>query len=207
MSDDNFNPDYLIHSDDEPLRLERQARLYGTEDDLRFLAVSSASAVLDAGCGSGSATRAIARNAPIGRVVGIDREPKYIDFARRTADSEGLTNVQFEIGDVLRMPFPDGSFDIVWSKHLLQWVAKRSEAIAELVRVTRRGGRVVCCNFDRFCLAHYPTDERLQAELESWFAEIQNEDGIGRCSGEVPCLSQPRFSVVTKQHAISLHES
>ena len=36
MPDSQFNPEYVIHSDEEPLRLERQARMYGTLDDLRF---------------------------------------------------------------------------------------------------------------------------------------------------------------------------
>ena len=85
MSESEFNPRYVIHSDEEPLRLERQARMYGTADDLRFLAPGPSDRVLDAGCGSGSMTRAIARAQPNGTAVGLDREPTYIDFARRRA--------------------------------------------------------------------------------------------------------------------------
>ena len=166
LPESEFNPQYVIHSDEEPLRLERQAQLYGTADDLRFLAPGPSDRVLDAGCGSGSMTRAIARAQPNGEALGLDRELKYIDFARRKAKSEQIENAIFEVGDVLSIPFPDGTFDLLWSKHLLQWFAQRRQALAEFKRVTRPGGRIVCCNFDRFCLAHYPTDHQIQTDLE-----------------------------------------
>lgn len=178
MSNADFNPEYVIHSDEEPLRLERQARVYGSVDDLKYLAAQSSDRVLDAGCGSGSITRAIARVVKDGAAVGLDRDSSYIDFAKRTASAEGLGNASFEIGDVLRMPFEDGSFDIVWSKHLLQWVAGRQQALAEFVRVAKPGGRVVCCNFDRFCLAHYPVDKQLQADFEKWFSAANQAFGF-----------------------------
>jgi ubiquinone/menaquinone biosynthesis C-methylase UbiE len=178
VSESEFNPQYVIHSDEEPLRLERQARMYGTADDLRFLAPGPSDHVLDAGCGSGSMTRAIARALPKGKVFGLDREARYIDFARRKAEAEQIANARFEVGDVLSLPFPDGTFDLLWSKHLLQWVGQRRQALAEFKRVTRSGGRIVCCNFDRFCLAHYPTDNQLQTDLEMWFAAAEREFGF-----------------------------
>lgn len=178
MSDADFNPEYIIHSDEEPLRLERQARIYGTTDDLRFLRPVSTGRILDAGCGSGSMARAIARAVPQVRVTGFDREAKYIDFARRQAAVEAIGNAEFVVGDVLDLPFEDGSFDQVWSKHLLQWVGGRQQALKEFRRVTRAGGRVVCCNFDSFCLVHFPTDERLQAEMERWFAAARDTFGF-----------------------------
>ena len=178
MSDPQFNPEYVIHSDEEPLRLERQARIYGTFDDLRFLAVQKSDHVLDAGCGSGNITRTIAGELKEGSVTGIDREPKYIDFARRTALANGLSNAKFEVGDATELPFSDQTFDIVWSKHLLQWVPGRAKALAEFVRVAKPGGRVICCNFDRFCLAHYPVDAVLQSELERWFSSANKALGF-----------------------------
>lgn len=178
MSESKFNPQYVIHSDEEPLRLERQARMYGTANDLRFLAPGPSDRVLDAGCGSGSMTRAVARTQSNGEAFGLDREPRYIDFARRKAKSEQIENAKFGVGDVLSIPFSDGVFDLVWSKHLLQWVGQRGSALAEFKRVTRPGGRNVCCNFDRFCLVHYPTDNQLQSELETWFAAAEREFGF-----------------------------
>lgn len=120
-----MSPDYVIHTDEEPLRLERQARLYDMSAELRRLALDGCRRVLDAGCGSGAMARAIARAAPQAEVIGIDREARYIDFARRRAAEEGLHNLRFEVGDVTALPLPAGHVDRVWSKHLLQWVVRR----------------------------------------------------------------------------------
>ena len=101
MPETRNNPEYILDSEEEPLRLERQARLYGSADDLRHMAPCPADRVLDAGCGSGSITRAIARAVPEGRATGVDREPKYVEFARRRAAAEAIANIQFEVADLL----------------------------------------------------------------------------------------------------------
>ena len=178
MSTSQFNPEYVIHSDEEPLRLDRQARIYGSTDDLRFLSARPKDHVLDAGCGSGIITRTIAEVVNVGTVTGLDRQANYIDYARRAASTSGLMNAKFEVGNVTGMPFADKTFDIVWSKHLLQWVPEREKALAEFVRVAKPGGRVVCCNFDRFCLAHYPVNQLLQTELERWFVAASKSFGF-----------------------------
>lgn len=178
VSESTYNPEYLLDSDEEPLRLERQARIYGFEDDLRHLALRATDRVLDAGCGSGSITRAIASQVPQGRATGVDREAKHIDFARRTAAAQGIGNIRFEVGDVLALAFEDASFEVAWSKHLLQWVKDRGQALSELKRVVRPGGRVVACNFDYFCVCHYPEDAELQADAEVFFDAMRRELGF-----------------------------
>lgn len=191
MTSSQFNPDYLLDSDQETLRLERQARIYGVEDDLKFMALSPDDEVLDAGCGSGSITRAIARVIERGIVTGLDRQPEYVEFARGKAASEGITNIRFEVGDATKIQFPDKSFDIVWSKHLLQWVPEREQAIREFVRVTRLGGRVIACNFDLFCVCHYPQDSAFQADAERWFDAAYKELGFDNMLGrKLPHLFQ-----------------
>ncbi len=92
MTDKDLEPGYLLDSDEEPLRLERQSRIYGYDDDLRHLALSPTEQVLDVGCGSGAITRAIAKAVPMGQAMGVDREPKYVDFARRKAELESIEN-------------------------------------------------------------------------------------------------------------------
>jgi ubiquinone/menaquinone biosynthesis C-methylase UbiE len=183
MTDKDLNPGYLLDSDEEPLRLERQSRIYGYDDDLRHLALAPTEQVLDAGCGSGAITRAIAKAVPNGQAMGVDREPKYVNFARHKAGLEGIENIRFEIGDVLDLPFEDDIFDIVWSKHLLQWVRDRERAIAEFKRVVRPGGRVVCCNFDGFCASHFPVDVELQDALDLWFEAAAKDLGFDNYIG------------------------
>ncbi len=183
MVDKNFNEDYVIDGDEEPLRLERQALLYGFEDDLKYLSLSSNERVLDAGCGTGVITRAIARGNTNGNVIGVDREPKYIDFARRKAGSEGVENIEFRVGDVLKLPFENDYFDVVWSKHVLQWIGERKQALSELKRVLKSSGRLVCCNFDGFCANHYPVDIDLQSNIDLWFEAAGKELGFDNLLG------------------------
>lgn len=180
---------YLIDSSDEMQRLERQAAIYGTADDLAQLALSPTDVVLDAGCGAGVITRTIARAVPRGRAVGLDREPRYLDHARRRAAADGLANAKFVQGNLLDLPFDEGQFDLVWSKHVLQWIAEPARALAQMVRVTRPGGRVLAANFDGFLLQHHPQDAALQQDTQRWFDAARTHMGFDNWLGrKLPAL-------------------
>lgn len=164
---------YAIHSDSECERLETQAALAGIEQHLRFLPAQPAPGrILDAGCGSGSMARLLATTYPRADVVGIDLRPDYLAYARTRAQAERLTNLSFEQGDIFRLPFPDASFDLVWSKYVLQWTKNPAAAVAELRRVTKPGGWVLCCNFDGFAVTHWPEEPALQADIERVFSGL-----------------------------------
>jgi SAM-dependent methyltransferase/transposase-like protein len=164
---------YAIHSDGECERLERQAALAGLEEHLRFLkGVPASGSILDAGCGSGSMARLIAARHSGARVVGVDLRQDYLSYARARAQAEHLENLSFEQGDIFRLPFPDASFDLVWSKYVLQWTKDPAAAVAEFRRVTKPGGFVVCCNFDGFCVTNWPADAALQQNTERVFSGL-----------------------------------
>jgi ubiquinone/menaquinone biosynthesis C-methylase UbiE len=145
MSDQSLP--YVIHSDEECERLELQARLANIEGHLRHLPIAGAHRVLDIGCGSGSMSRLIARSFPEVEVVGVDVREQYLDYARARAREEGFHNLTFERGDVFALPFPDASFDLVWSKYLLQWLREPKTALAEFKRVAKPGGHEVSCDY------------------------------------------------------------
>ena len=164
---------YAIHSDSECDRLERQAALAGLEEHLAYVPLTPPpKRILDAGCGSGSMARLLAARCPDARVVGVDIRPDYVAYAQERAQREGLGNLSFEPGDIFRLPFPDGSFDLVWSKYLLQWVKDPAAAMAEMRRVTAPDGRVVCCNFDGFAVTHWPEDPALQTSADRVFPAL-----------------------------------
>jgi ubiquinone/menaquinone biosynthesis C-methylase UbiE len=163
---------YTIHSDEECERLEAQARLAHISSHLKYLPLKSGLSVLDAGCGSGSMTRQIAAAESAATVVGVDLRESYLDFARRKAKSENLTNATFKKGDVRALPFPDATFDIVWHKYLLQWVGDPQTAMTEFARVTKPGGLVVSCNFDSFGIIHEPPDPVIQPLAEHLFSQF-----------------------------------
>ncbi|MBN1886452.1 MAG: class I SAM-dependent methyltransferase [Thermoflexales bacterium] len=90
--------------------------------------------VLDAGCGLGLYSLAFGRFTP--RVFGVEIEPARAGQARQSA-------VDVAVSPAERLPFADGTFDIVFSHEVLEHVADDRLAVGEMVRVARPGGRVV----------------------------------------------------------------
>jgi ubiquinone/menaquinone biosynthesis C-methylase UbiE len=110
-----------------------------------FAAVSVASRVLDAGCGTGSLTFALANNPHVGVVTGVDLASEYISHASgHCADPR----VCFEVGDVTHLRFEDSFFDYTLSSLVLQFVPEPDRAVREMRRVTRPGGIVAAATWD-----------------------------------------------------------
>jgi len=175
---DNARP-YALDSEAEPLRLECQAKLAGIESHLAYIPLTTGTKVLDAGCGSGSMTRVLAKNVPQGKATGVDIRQDYLNFAKRAAEQEGIRNLRFQHGDIFDLPFADATFDVVWSKYVLQWVNHPERAVAEFKRVTKPGGFVVCCNADNLLVSNHPPEEPLQADIEAALRPLFDPD-VGR---------------------------
>lgn len=170
---------YALDSNQEPMRLENQARLAEIDRHLAYIPLRSEAKVLDAGCGSGSMARVLARQVVRGHVIGVDIRQEYLDFAKRLSENENVANITFQHGDIFDLPFEDGTFDVVWSKYVLQWVNDPAKAVAEFKRVTRPGGIVVCCNADNLLVSNYPVDQTLQSEIDIALRSLFDPD-IGR---------------------------
>ena len=102
--------------------------------------------VLDACCGTGDLSFALAERYPSCHVVGLDFVPAMLERARaKTAKRGGdRSTPRFIQGDLLALPFPDGIFAAATVGWGVRNVADLRLAFAELTRVTRPGGRVVC---------------------------------------------------------------
>jgi SAM-dependent methyltransferase len=98
--------------------------------------------VLDVGCGPGSITLGLAGVVGRGAVVGIDVDPAQVEQARALAGARGVTNARFEVADLYRLPFPDGSFDAAFAHTVVMGLREPVRALAELRRVLRPGGIV-----------------------------------------------------------------
>jgi ubiquinone/menaquinone biosynthesis C-methylase UbiE len=97
--------------------------------------------VLDVACGPGIVACAFARAAR--RVAGIDLTGAMIDRARALGAERGLTNVEFRVGDVLPLPFPDGSFSVALSRYSFHHFTDPEAVFTQMLRVVRPGGKVV----------------------------------------------------------------
>src|SRR3954453_14467154 len=104
--------------------------------------------LLDIGCGAGDDVRSLAQLVgPAGLVVGLDSSATMVAEAERRAAGTGLP-VEFRVGDVYALDWPDASFDGCRADRVFQHLAERDGALAELVRVTRPGGRIAITDPD-----------------------------------------------------------
>lgn len=112
---------------------------------VRALAFSPGSRGLDAGCGIGSHTLLLAEAvAPGGHVIGLDRSPALLARAGETARRSSMSGqVLFQEGDLTQLPFPDGSFDWLWSVDCASFIpVPPVTLLGELSRVVKPGGTV-----------------------------------------------------------------
>jgi len=108
------------------------------------LRLSEARSVLDVGCGAGHWGQRIGTLLePGATITGVDHEEGFLEAARERATRFERHTFDYRRGDALRLPFEDGSFDLVTCQTVLIHVADAKAALTEMVRVTRRGGLVV----------------------------------------------------------------
>jgi SAM-dependent methyltransferase len=129
--------------------------------------------VLDAGTGTGALAFALAPH--VREVIGVDLAPKRLEQGRVFA-GDRYPNVELLEGDVTRLPFERGEFDLVCERAVLHHVARPELVLAELTRLARPGGRVlvidqlapidplVALDLDRFERARDATHTRLLSE-------------------------------------------
>jgi SAM-dependent methyltransferase len=106
-------------------------------------AISAADRVLDVGCGCGLTTRAAARAANAGAVLGVDLSAAMLREAERRAHAEGLDNVRFEQGDAQVHTFPPAAFDLAISRFGVMFFEDPAAAFRNIASAVRRGGRYV----------------------------------------------------------------
>jgi ubiquinone/menaquinone biosynthesis C-methylase UbiE len=120
-------------------RLQRRLRTR-VAADVAALQLPAGAHVLDVGTGPGRLPVEIARRSPQVRVTGLDVSPRMIEAA--TAAIEPGQQVTAEVGDVAKLPYRDGSVDLVVSTLSQHHWPDRAAALAELARVLAPGGRI-----------------------------------------------------------------
>lgn len=119
----------------------------GMDEEIRIarllLGLSGGHTVLDVACGPGNFTRAFAKTVgPEGLAIGVDASETMLSRGAADNARSGLGNIALIRGDAVRLPFEDGSFDAVCCFAALHLFADPHDALADMARVLRPGGRI-----------------------------------------------------------------
>ncbi|KAI1186894.1 methyltransferase type 11 [Nemania serpens] len=126
--------------------------------------------VLDVGCGPGTISLDLAARVPEGSVTGIDASSSAVEHARELSKQRGVTNASFSVGDVLKLPFDDNTFDVVHAHQVLGHLPGGEDGpgpvrgLREMRRVCNPGGFVCAREVEWASVVVYP---RLQGVVES----------------------------------------
>jgi ubiquinone/menaquinone biosynthesis C-methylase UbiE len=141
----NLNPHEKQMADESMVRtLDAQARAiwpqesalirrYGLADDIR---------ILDAGCGTGEGSWRLAEMFPRATVLGVDVLDQSLDHARARHAPRFAPRLTFENQSIFELRAPDGTYDLTVNRHVIHSVPHAERVLAELARVTKRGGRL-----------------------------------------------------------------
>jgi SAM-dependent methyltransferase len=139
---DDLNPQAREMADESMVRnLAAQAEAIWPQEKPLFerYHLPAHASVLDAGCGTGEISQRLGQMFPRARVLGVDIIDGHLDMARARCAPLG-ERAGFENRSIFDLGVPDAHFDLVVCRHVLQAIPHADRAIAELVRVTKRGG-------------------------------------------------------------------
>jgi ubiquinone/menaquinone biosynthesis C-methylase UbiE len=151
-----INPNKALWEKGDFTRIADTMRKSG-EAVVERLGITKGLRVLDLGCGDGTTAVPAAKFGA--DVLGIDIAKTLVEAGNRRAAALGLTNLTFQEGDASNLEqVPDKSFDVVVSIFGAMFAPKPFEVAKEMVRITRRGGRIVMGNW-------IPNDPTLVAQI------------------------------------------
>jgi ubiquinone/menaquinone biosynthesis C-methylase UbiE len=138
----DWNPQAKQMADESMVRnLAAQANAIWPQEAplLRRYALPLAARILDAGCGTGEASSRLAELFPRADVLGVDIIDAHLDLAR-ARHQKWAPRLRFEHQSVYALEMEDRTFDLTVCRHVIHAIPHADRVIAELARVTRRGG-------------------------------------------------------------------
>jgi ubiquinone/menaquinone biosynthesis C-methylase UbiE len=158
--------------------------------------------VLDVACGTGLVALAAAQAVgPQGRVLGTDLSDHMVDAARQRAAQRGVVQLGFARMDAEQLALPDGGFDLALCALGLMYVPEPGQALSEMRRVLRPGGRVVLAVWGERARcawsAVFPiVDDEVRTEVCPLFFRLGQQDALARLCAEAgfECIVEQRIA-------------
>jgi ubiquinone/menaquinone biosynthesis C-methylase UbiE len=148
-----------------------------------FLNIKPGQKIVEVGCGTGDFARHLARlSNQRARVLGIDSNEKSIQAATTDTKKARLSrSVSYKLGDVYKLPLPDGYADLTGCRTLLMHLTDPLKAVKEMARATRNGGSVVAIEGGKLGTFYDPKDEEYsrlaERAYEAWINGIRKLEG------------------------------
>jgi ubiquinone/menaquinone biosynthesis C-methylase UbiE len=151
-----MNPNKVLWEKGDFTRIAETMRESGTAF-VSTIGITRDLKVLDLGCGDGNT--AIPEAKLHANVLGVDIAGNLVEAGNARARKEGLSNCTFQVGDASDLnELKDESFDLTVSMFGAMFAPKPYEVAKEMVRVTRKGGRIIMANW-------IPGDPTLVAQI------------------------------------------
>jgi ubiquinone/menaquinone biosynthesis C-methylase UbiE len=155
------------------------------------------STVLEAGCGVGGQTVALARHSPGAHFTSVDISPTALKTARARVEVQGFRNVAFQLGDIYRLPFPERSFDHVFVCFVLEHLRHPDRALTHLGAKLKPGGTLTVIEGDHGSTYFHPGSQAAWRTIQC-LIDLQAQSGGDALIGRrlFPLLTQCGFSEV-----------
>ena len=156
--------DYIMEDPREAMRLELKVDPHEWVQKYLARRVRTGAQVLSVGCGPGVILRELCALDGSIRATGLDISEERVQEAKQRNHEN--TQANFVRGDAQAMDFASNSFDLVYSRMLMEYLKDKESAVKEMARVCKRGGTVLLQDLDGQLLWHYPEDPGVQGTVE-----------------------------------------
>ena len=152
-------------------------------------------AILDVGCGTGKLLKSARSRFPDARLVGVDAAEEMVKYAQSTTPAG---TIEFRQAIAEALPFPNGSFDLVFSTMTFHHWQDQARGAAEVARVLTPGGRWLLADFVAsgfmkpvralLKIHQFPDRAHLQAMLADAGVKVVKEQRVSRLGGQVAVI-------------------
>jgi ubiquinone/menaquinone biosynthesis C-methylase UbiE len=165
---------YIMESEREADRLAFKTERVLIRRHLSWTDLRPGESFLDAGCGTGDVLREAARLNAGAPVVGLDGNADRLARASAACREDGhdARFHQADLGGPGSTGLPGGSFDHVWARFLLEYLPRPGDAVRELARLARPGGKVTLIDIEGNAVWHHGMPDDLRREVDAIIADL-----------------------------------